>query len=110
MDESTSLSRIFGLIECYKVDLGISTYYVSQTQLEQIFVSLARQQHDPEAPLIDVNSWKIGEQVKRSLISCCKNSFDRKCCCRRQISRQVHVNNEEVFDALSDDGSATMLM
>uniref|UniRef100_A0A183SG01 ABC transporter domain-containing protein n=1 Tax=Schistocephalus solidus TaxID=70667 RepID=A0A183SG01_SCHSO len=42
------LSRIFGLLECYKAELGINAYYISQTTLEQVFVNLVRLQKEPD--------------------------------------------------------------
>lgn len=41
-----SIAKIFSLIENNKARLNIETYLLSQTTLEQIFLSLARKQTD----------------------------------------------------------------
>jgi hypothetical protein len=41
---STSLASIFGAVEAAKEELGIIEYSVSQTTLEQVFISIAKGQ------------------------------------------------------------------
>lgn len=43
-----SIAKIFSLIESNKVELNIETYSLSQTSLEQVFLSFARKQFNPD--------------------------------------------------------------
>lgn len=45
-----SIAQIFNLIETNKDNLNIETYSLSQTTLEQVFLSFARKQIDTNSP------------------------------------------------------------
>lgn len=95
VEGESNLSHVFGLMESYKVELGISTYQVSQTKMEQIFVSLAQQQEDPDLPLDNDRSLLSG-----LLSSCCRRivpAGDGACCrcCRRRTPELLTQSIEE---------------
>ena len=72
MPSVTSIAQIFSLIESNKEELKIETYLLSQTTLEQIFISFARKQIDRTKNLTYIpndddiksnNSYSVGQTV-----------------------------------------------
>ncbi|VDN14397.1 unnamed protein product [Dibothriocephalus latus] len=110
------LSRIFGLIECYKAELNINAYYISQTTLEQVFVNLVRLQKEPDEPVPDgVLSTACHCCLQAFWPNCCGRARGRcsqyRCCCRRKYRPEVDdggVGGSE--DADADDSSIHMLL
>ncbi|BHF68476.1 ATP-binding cassette sub- A member 3 [Sparganum proliferum] len=104
------LSRIFGLIECYKAELGINAYYISQTTLEQVFVNLVRLQKEPDET--------VPVAVLGNACRCCLPAFWSNCCgcargrcCRCRCCRHKHRPNvDSGSDADADDSSIHMLL
>ena len=68
-DADLSWAKVFGIMERAKVELDIEDYSVSQTTLEQVFISFARKQKPPK-------EGSMG--AFRKLGNCCKFF----CCCK----------------------------
>lgn len=51
--EGTALSSLFGIMEANRRDLGIEDYSISQTTLDQVFISFAKQQKTGDEDGID---------------------------------------------------------
>uniref|UniRef100_A0A0X3Q9D7 ABC transporter domain-containing protein n=1 Tax=Schistocephalus solidus TaxID=70667 RepID=A0A0X3Q9D7_SCHSO len=105
------LSRIFGLLECYKAELGINAYYISQTTLEQVFVNLVRLQKEPD----DIVPIGVLGNVRRCCLqafwpNCCGCTRGRCCPCRRCCRRKLRPEFDGGRDADADDSSIHMLL
>ena len=48
-----SISQIFSLIEKHKVELSIESYYICETSLEQVFMSLANKSFDKANAIVE---------------------------------------------------------
>ena len=89
-----SIAKIFSLIESNKQELNIETYSLSQTSLEQVFLSFARKQFNPSEfnmmsnPIL-VNNGSVGVSVGQS------NSGIRSTIKREP---QVNYNTNLAFD------------
>lgn len=62
-----NLSRMFSLIETHKEFLNIESYYISQTTLEQLFMSFANKSVNMENPLNDYFAKKAKNKYLESL-------------------------------------------
>ena len=80
-DAELSWAKVFGIMERSKADLDIEDYSVSQTTLEQVFISFARKQKPPK-------EGSMG--LCRKLGNCCKFF----CCCK-YLSSAVHGENRQ---------------
>ena len=62
----TSLGTVFGLIETAKESVGVSEYALSQTTLEQIFLSFAARQQDERAHAKGMRALSVASSGERS--------------------------------------------
>ena len=70
-EANLSLGKLFRIIESCKQTYSIENYTVSQTTLEQVFLSFARSQLDPD---------ELAGRI-RSANSCCKKLTKCVSCC-----------------------------
>lgn len=66
-EELQSISDLFDLLERNKNGLGIETYSLSQTSLEQIFLSFARHQKDEQTLIAEAEQIREQQQEQNQL-------------------------------------------
>lgn len=74
--QGQNLSRMFSLIETHKHVLNIESYYISQTTLEQLFMSFANRSFQIDENQFRQNSFSFYFSTKRCKIKRKKKSFD----------------------------------
>lgn len=68
-ESGLSLARIFDLIESNKINLNLETYSLSQTTLEQVFLSFAKRQLDSNEPSAIQTANNLNSLNRRKYIS-----------------------------------------
>lgn len=66
-EELQSISDLFDLLERNKNGLGIETYSLSQTSLEQIFLAFARHQKDEQTLIAEAEQIREQQQQQNQL-------------------------------------------
>ena len=66
-EELQSISDLFDMLERNKNGLGIETYSLSQTSLEQIFLSFARHQKDEQTLIAEAEQIREQQQEQNQL-------------------------------------------
>lgn len=66
-EELQSISDLFDLLERNKNGFGIETYSLSQTSLEQIFLSFARHQKDEQTLIAEAEQIREQQQEQNQL-------------------------------------------
>ena len=86
-DKDLSWAKIFGIMERVKVEYDMEDYSVSQTTLEQVFISFARKQKPPKES-------RMG--AFRKMGNCCKFF----CCCKYLNSTKPGHNRQNMTTSL----------